>query len=70
MTNDPTVRRKLAKSEGGGSAQLLADLFLPAFLSIPFQTLNQLIINKVEARGVEPLSLKLSARPSTCLYGF
>jgi hypothetical protein len=45
----------------------LADVFLYKFLLPHLATLRLLIINNLEARGVEPLSSKRSTQTSTCL---
>ena len=47
----------------------MADVFLPKFLQSRFIRPKSLIINSLEARGVEPLSSSLSAQTSTCLSG-
>ncbi len=47
----------------------MADVFLLAFLYEAISLYKYLIINKVEARGVEPLSSPLSTSTSTCLSG-
>jgi hypothetical protein len=45
------------------------DMFLYAFLYPASFYCNLFVINKLEARGVEPLSSKRSTQTSTCLSG-
>src|SRR5437899_12532275 len=50
-----------------GQRWKMADVFLPKFLQSRYIRPKSLIINSLEARGVEPLSSTLSAQTYTCL---